>query len=85
MRASGSSIPSNFPMGRPNCLRTAACALATRRRNLIPPVAVAGSEMPRPAARLSISIRQPFPAPADPPMTVVLEREDHVVPSVGQL
>src|SRR5690606_12982591 len=28
------------------------------------PVAVAGSEMPRPAARLSISIRQPIPTPA---------------------
>ena len=85
MRASGSSIPSNLPMLSPNCLRTRAWAPATRAAWSVPAVEVAGSEMPRPAARLCMSIRQPLPAPLAPPITASSSLTTTPWPSVGQL
>ena len=45
----------------------------------------AGSEMPRPAARHSISMRQPWPAPWAPPITASSSGTTTSLPLVGQL
>ncbi len=62
IRASGSSIPSNLPIGVLNCVRTRAYPPVARTASFAMPVDEEGSEMPRPAARHSISIRQPRPS-----------------------
>ena len=61
MRASASSTPSNLPIGTRNWLRTRLYAPVVRTAVLAPPVVEDGSEMARPAARHSISMRQPCP------------------------
>ena len=56
-----------------------------RATALVPPAARAGSEMPRPAARDSMSIFHPSPAPAGPPMIASSSFTTTSVPEVGQL
>ena len=59
MRASGSSTPSNLPIGVLNCERTRAYAPVAREPSLPAAIDIDGSEIERPAARHSTSIRQP--------------------------
>ena len=62
MRVSASSMPSKRPIGVRNWLRTRAYAPVPRTASLDMPTFEEGSEIERPAARHSISIRQPWPA-----------------------
>ena len=74
MRASASSTPSNLPTGVRNWLRTRAAH--ARAVSLDMPVLEDGSEIERPAARHSISMRQPWPwAAADDEV----QRHEHVL------
>ena len=69
MRASASSTPSNLPIGVLNWLRTRAYAPVARTASLAMPVDDDGSEIDAPAASDSISMRQPLPICAWPPIT----------------
>ncbi len=69
MRPSASCTPSNLPTAVRNCRRTAAYAPVPRTASFAIPTFDDGSEIARPAARHSISMRQPLPTCARPPIT----------------
>ncbi len=62
-------------------------AFATHRHTTIgiDPVAMAGNEMPRPAANDSMSMRHPCPTPDTPPITASSSGTTTSTPMVGQL
>ncbi|MNP16915.1 hypothetical protein D3C76_1093300 [compost metagenome] len=68
MRASDSWIPSKAASGTLNCSRILAYWPVTRLVYLAAPVPTAGSEMERPTDRQFISIIQPLPSMACPPI-----------------
>ncbi|MNH08373.1 hypothetical protein D3C79_677860 [compost metagenome] len=68
MRASDSWIPSKAASGTLNCSRILAYWPVTRLVYLAAPVPTAGSEMERPTDRQFISIIQPLPSMAWPPI-----------------
>jgi hypothetical protein len=61
-----------------------AYALIARVPTFAPPVLCAGSEIPRPAASDSVSIRHPLPQPSTPPTTASIGTTTSL-PCVGQL
>ena len=83
MRASGSSMPSKRPIGVSNCSRTVAYAPQMRVAICAAPTLSAGSEIERPAASDSISMRQPLPMPSRPPMTTSSSGAQTSVPTIG--
>ena len=54
-------MPSNLPIDTPNCLRTTACALATRAASLAPPALWAGRWIPSPVGQGGHEHRPPLP------------------------
>ena len=68
MRASASSMPSNLPIGVLELGAHARVGAGRARRELRCRRRSDGSEIERPAARHSISMRQPWPAIFGPPM-----------------
>ncbi|MCY1510492.1 hypothetical protein D9M68_448710 [compost metagenome] len=69
MRARASWTPSKAARGTLNCSRMRVYWPATRLVNLAMPVAAAGREIERPTERQFISIIQPLPSMAGPPIT----------------
>ena len=69
------------PTGKPNCLRMRRVGRRVRAAcDLAPAVADDGSEMARPAARHSISMRQPWPTIFSPPMTQSIGMKTSLAP-----